>query len=561
MNIKEEIKSLVYQVLENYVDKEDIVIEYPKDRKMGDYALPCFTYAKVMHKSPVAIANELKEVLNSDVFEKVEVVNGYVNVFINKKYLTNNIINEIIENKEKFGDNNIGEGKTIVIDYSSPNIAKPFGVGHLRSTVIGNALRNIAIKNGYKVVSINYLGDWGTQFGKLVYAYKKWGNEEEVRKRPIDELKRLYVKFHEEAEKDPSLDDEGRKAFKLLEDKDAESLSIWKWFSEESIKEFNKTYDLLGINNFDSWQGESFYNDKMDRVVNELKDKNLLEQSEGAMIVNLEGDIAPALIKRSDGATLYITRDLAAAIYRKETYDFDEALYVVGNEQTLHFNQLKQVLGKLGYDWNKDVHHISFGMILQNGKKMSTRQGKSVKLHDVLLEAISLASKYINERNSDIENKENISHKIGVGAVIFNDLKNYRTNDIEFNLEDILKFEGETGPYIQYTYARIMSLLSNKKDIHVNFDDIDINEYEWYLIFKLNQFKDVVVSAKVNYDPSLIAKYLIDISQDFNKWYANEKFIDENQVQTESRLLVAYAASIVLKEGMRLLGIEALNKM
>ncbi|MBE6151958.1 MAG: arginine--tRNA ligase [Firmicutes bacterium] len=561
MNIKEEIKNLVYKVLENHVNKEDIVIEYPKDRKMGDYALPCFTYAKVLHKAPVAIANELKEALNSDLFEKVEVVNGYVNVFINKKNLTKNIINEIITNKENFGNSDIGEGKTIVIDYSSPNIAKPFGVGHLRSTVIGNALRNIAIKNGYKVISINYLGDWGTQFGKLVYAYKNWGNEEAVRKNPIDELKRLYVKFHEEAEKNPSLDDEGRRAFKLLEDKDPESLSIWKWFSDESIKEFNKTYELLGINNFDSWQGESFYNDKMDRVVDELIAKNLLEESEGAMIVNLEGDIAPALIKRSDGATLYITRDLAAAIYRKETYNFDEALYVVGNEQTLHFNQLKQVLGKLGYDWNKNVHHIPFGMILQNGKKMSTRQGKSVKLHDVLLEAIGLAKQYIDERNGDIEDKENISHKIGVGAVIFNDLKNYRTNDIEFNLEDILKFEGETGPYIQYTYARIMSLLNNRQDITINFDEIAINEYEWYLIFKLNQFKDTIISSKANYDPSLIAKYLIDISQDFNKWYANEKFIDENIVQTQSRLLIAYATSIVLKEGMRLLGIDALNKM
>lgn len=561
MNIKEEIKTLVYQVLKDYINKEDIVIEYPKDRKMGDYAIPCFTYAKAMHTSPISIAEKIKDGLTSDLIEKVEVVNGYVNVFINKKVFANNVINEIIDAQENFGNSDLGNNKTIVIDYSSPNIAKPFGVGHLRSTVIGNALRNICEKNGYKVVSINYLGDWGTQFGKLICAYKKWGNEEEVRKNPIDELKRLYVKFHDEAEHDPSLDEEGRKAFKLLEEKDPESLQIWKWFSEESIKEFNKTYDLLGINNFDSWQGESFYNDKMDRVVHELEEKKLLEESEGALIVKLDDDIAPALIKRSDGATLYITRDLAAAIYRKETYKFDEALYVVGNEQTLHFNQLKQVLSKLGYNWSDDVHHIPFGMILQNGKKMSTRQGKSVKLHDVLLEAISLASKYIEERNNNIEDKERISHKIGVGAVIFNDLKNYRTNDIEFNLEDILKFEGETGPYIQYTYARIMSLLNNKNNIDVDFSKVEINEYEWYLIFKLYQFKDIVVSAKLNYDPSLISKYLIDIAQDFNKWYANEKLIDNDSYQTESRLLVAYATSIILKEGMRLLGIEALNKM
>lgn len=561
MNIKEQIKQMVCDALDNGVNIDSIVVENPKDRKMGDYALPCFTYAKLLHKSPMIIAGEISTKLNSELFEKVEVVNGYVNIFLNKKELTNKVVNEIIDKNSEYGNSDIGNGKCVVIDYSSPNIAKPFGVGHLRSTVIGNALRNICEKNGYKVVSINYLGDWGTQFGKLVYAYNKWGNEEEVKKHPIDELKRLYVKFHEEAENNPVLDEEGRHAFKLLEDGDPKSIELWKWFSEESIKEFNKTYDLLGINNFDSWHGESFYNDKMDRVVRELEVKNLLEESEGASIVRLEGDIAPALIKRSDGATLYITRDLAAAIYRKETYKFDEALYVVGNEQTLHFNQLKQVLSKLEYNWSNDVHHIPFGMILQNGKKMSTRQGKSVKLHDVLVEAIELAKKYIEERNSDLDNKDEISHKIGVGAVIFNDLKNYRTNDIEFNLEDILKFEGETGPYIQYTYARIMSLLNNRKNIEVDFNNVDINEYAWYLIFKLYQFDEIVKQAKIDYDPSLIAKYLIDIAQDFNKWYANEKFIDSDEYKTEARLLIASATSVVLKEGMRLLGIQALNKM
>ena len=555
--IKYEIKKIVSSSLG--ISAENIIIENPKDRKMGDYALPCFTYAKMLHKSPIVIANEIKDNFNDTLFEKVEVVNGYVNLFINKNVLADNIINKIIKEGSNYGNNDIGKDKTVVIDYSSPNIAKPFGVGHLRSTVIGNALRNICEKNGYKVIGINYLGDWGTQFGKLIYAYHRWGNEEEVRKHPIDELKRLYVKFHEEAEKDPSLDDEGRRAFKLLEDRDPESIKLWKWFSEESIKEFNETYNLLGINNFDSYQGESFYNDKMDRVVDELESKKLLEISEGASVVKLDGDIAPALIKRSDGATLYITRDLAAAIYRKDTYKFDEALYVVGNEQTLHFNQLKQVLNKLGYDWYVDIHHIPFGMILQDGKKMSTRHGKSIKLHDVLIEAIGLAYKYIEDR--DLENKEEISNKIGVGAVIFNDLKNYRTNDIGFNLEDILKFEGETGPYIQYTYARIMSLLNNKKNIEIDFKNIVISEYEWYLIFKLYQFSDIIKQAKLGYDPSLLAKYLIDIAQDFNKWYANEKFITDDDYQTESRLLVSSAASIVLKEGMRLLGIEALNKM
>ena len=555
--IKDRIKKIVSSILG--INEDNIIIEMPKDRKMGDYALPCFTYAKLLHKSPIEIANDIKNNLENELFENVEVVNGYVNLFINKKILTNTTINTIVKDGSNYGNSDIGKNKTIVIDYSSPNIAKPFGVGHLRSTVIGNALRNICEKNGYKVIGINYLGDWGTQFGKLIYAYHKWGNEEEVKKHPIDELKRLYVKFHEEAEKDPKLDDEGRHAFKLLEEQDPESIKLWKWFSEESIKEFNETYNLLRINNFDSYQGESFYNDKMDRVVDELEAKNLLEISEGASVVKLDSDIAPALIKRTDGATLYITRDLAAAIYRKETYNFDEALYVVGNEQTLHFNQLKQVLNKLGYSWADNIHHISFGMILQDGKKMSTRHGKSVKLHDVLIEAINLAMKYIEDR--DLENKKEISNKIGVGAVIFNDLKNYRTNDIEFNLEDILKFEGETGPYIQYTYARIMSLLNNRKNIDVDFQNININEYEWYLIFKLYQFSDIIKQAKIGYDPSIVAKYLIDVSQDFNKWYANEKFITDDDYETESRLLVSFATSIVLKEGMRLLGIEALEKM
>lgn len=562
MNLKENIK----KVLENYfndIPDLSIVIENPKDRKMGDYALPCFSYAKLLKKAPNVIAEEIKEYLinNCSFLSSIEVVGGYVNVFLDKHMLAEEIIKKILVEKSEYGKNNFGEGKTIVIDYSSPNIAKPFGVGHLRSTVIGNALRNICLKNGYKVVGINYLGDWGTQFGKLICAYNLWGNEEEIKNNPIDELKRLYVKFHAEAETNPELEDMARKAFKDLEDGNEESLKLWKWFRDESLLEFKKTYDLLGINDFDSWQGESFYNDKMDGVVEELEKKGLLEESQGAMIVSLKEELPPALIKRSDGATLYITRDLAAALYRKKEYNFTEALYVVGNEQALHFEQLKEVLSKMDYDWNKDIHHISFGLILQNGKKMSTRQGKSVKLHDVLVEAINLSKQYMIDRNASLDDIELASEKIGVGAVIFNDLKNYRTNDVEFHLEDILRFEGETGPYLQYTYARIMSLLENKKELNVSFDDVNLSEYEWYLIFNLYQFSDVIKRAKDNYDPSEIAKYLINLAQDFNKWYATERFIDSDELQTESRLLVADAAAIVIKEGMRLLGIEVLNKM
>ncbi|NLL44688.1 MAG: arginine--tRNA ligase [Mollicutes bacterium] len=561
MDLKKIIKNDIYEILKGYLQIDDIVVEYPKDRKMADYAIPCFGLAKIMKKNPNDIALMIKDSIKNEIYEKIEVVNGYVNIFLNKKKITKLILETILSEKENYGSNDIGKGKTIVIDYSSPNIAKPFGVGHLRSTVIGNALKHICEKNGYKVIGINYLGDWGTQFGKLIAAYKRWGDEETVKKNPIDELKNLYVKFHAEAEKNPDLEEEGRKYFKALEDGDKECLMLWEWFKNESIKEFNKTYELLGVTNFDSYHGEAFYNDKMDKVVDELKEKGLLETDEGAEIIRLDEDLPPALIKRSDGATLYITRDLAAVFYRKKTYNFDEALYVVGNEQTLHFKQLKEVLKKMGYPWYNDIHHISFGMVLQDGKKMSTRYGKSVKLYDVLLEAIGLARKYIEERNADLDNKDEVSRQIGVGAVIFNDLKNYRTNDIEFNLEDILKFEGETGPYIQYTYARIQSLLSHKQNIKIDYNNIDINEYTWNVVFKLYSFGEYIRRSKERYDPSEIAKYLIDLAQDFNKLYANEKFIDNNKELTEFRLTVSETVAIVLKVGMRLLGVDVTNKM
>lgn len=561
MNLKQIIQKDIHEILKEYIELENILIETPRDRKLGDYALPCFPYSKVMRKSPNDIANLIKENLKGEIYETVNVVNGYLNILVNKKIVSEYVINVILDNKNNYGSNNIGTGKTIVIDYSSPNIAKPFGVGHLRSTVIGNALKNICEKNGYKVIGINHLGDWGTQFGKLIYAYQKWGDEEKVKSNPIDELTRLYVKFHQEVENSPELEDEGRRNFKKLEDGDPECLRLWDWFKNESLKEFEKTYDLLGVNKFDYNTGESFYNDKMEPVIKELFSKNLLELSEGAYVVRLGDDMPPALVQRSDGATLYITRDLAAAFYRKNNYDFDEALYVVGNEQTLHFTQLKLVLDKMGYEWSKDIHHIGFGLILQDGKKMSTRQGKSVKLHDVLVEAVNLAKKYIEERSPKLLNKDKVSCQIGVGAVIFNDLKNYRTSDIDFNLDDILKFEGETGPYIQYTYARIKSLLKYKQNLEINYNDIEINEYTWNLIFKLYDFPNVVVRAKENYDPSEIAKYIIELARDFNKFYAFEKIIDQDIEKTQFRLSICEIVSIILKEGMNLLGIDVPEEM
>lgn len=555
--MQEIIKENIYNILKEYgIEKNDIVLEKPKTREMGDYAAPCFTYAKILHKSPNDIANMLKE--NIKDFD-IEVVNGYANIFLNKEVITKEVITRVLEEQDNYGSNNMGENKTVVIDYSSPNIAKPFGVGHLRSTVIGEALKRISLKCGYKVVGINHLGDWGTQFGKLIYAYLTWGSEEDLKENPIEELRKLYVKFHSCAEKDPSLDDEGRKWFKKLEDGDETALKLWQQFRDFSIVEFDKTYKLLGINNFDSNAGEAFYNDKMDRVVNELNDKNLLVEDDGAMIVKLNDDMPPALIKRTDGATLYITRDLAAAIYRKETYNFDEALYVVGNEQTLHFKQLKLVLEKMGYPWANEIHHINFGMILEDGKKMSTRSGKSVGLHSLLEEAISRAKKHIEEKNPNLENKEEVSEYVGVGAVIFNDLKNYRTNDIEFNLEDILEFSGNTGPYLQYTYARICSLLEKKTN--TKYQKMSINEDIWNIVFAIYQFSDIITKSKQDYDPSIIAKYLLDLANAFNKFYANTRIIDDNLEETEFRLDICNITAITLSVGLNLLGIHAIPQM
>lgn len=541
------------------IEKDDIIIEIPKDRALGDFAMPCFGLAKKMHQNPSIIASNILEKMDKSNFDNIEIKNGYINFFLNKRKTVENIINSVLNEKDKYANSDIGNGKNIVIDYSAPNIAKPFGVGHLRSTVIGNAIKNIYKKLGYNVIGINYLGDCGTQFGKLIYAYETWGNPEEVKKNPIRELNKLYVKFHEEAEKNPSLNDEGRRIFKELEDGNHKYKEIWKWFRDESILEFKKTYDLLKINDFEVWSGESFYIEPAKDVIKELDNKHLLQISEGATIIDLGSDMAPALIKRTDGATLYITRDLAALLDRKKTYDFEEALYVVGNEQTLHFNQIKAVINKMGYDFSNQIHHIPFGLVLQDGKKMSTRKGKTVILHDVLVEAVNLASTYVKEHVS--ENIDEVSKMVGVGAVIFNDLKNYRTNDIDFNLQDILKFEGETGPYLQYTYARIKSLLSHKINTEINYNEIVIDEYIWNIVFKLSDFKNIIIKAKEGYDPSIIAKYLLELAGLFNKFYANVKIIDNDEINSAFRLNVAEAVSIVIKEGLRILGIETPNKM
>lgn len=540
------------------IDINDVIVEIPKERSLGDYAVPCFSFAKKLHKNPIMIANEIKEKINQNYFDSIEVKNGYLNFFLKKKNIVKFIINKILDEKSDYGSNKLGLDKTIVIDYSAPNIAKPFGVGHLRSTVIGNAIKNICKKLGYNVIGINYLGDCGTQFGKLIYAYLTWGDKNEVLKNPIKELNKLYVRFHTEAKDNSALDDEARKIFKEIEDGNPKYLEIWQWFRDESIKEFMKTYELLNINEFESWSGESFYLEKAKDVLIELEEKNLLVQSEGATIINLD-DLPPALVKRTDGATLYVTRDIAALLDRKKIYNFDEALYVVGNEQTLHFKQLKEIVRKMGYDFYDNIQHIPFGLVLTGGKKMSTRGGSAVSLHEVLEDSVKRAKEYVS--NHIESNIDEISSQIGVGAVIFNDLKNYRANDIDFNLDDILKFEGETGPYLQYTYARINSLLSHKINTVINYNDVEINDYIWNIIFKLSDFENVIVKAKENYDPSLLARYLLELAGLFNKFYANCKVIDENKQNQAFKLEICGAVSIVIKEGLRILGVQTPDKM
>ncbi len=561
MKYVQEFASALYANVQDELTMDQIVqlIEKPKYSNQGDLAFPCFSLSKTRRKAPQAIASEISEQLSSPLFEKVEVVGGYINVFLKKDAVLQEVLQNILKEKEQYGRNHDGDNKVVTIDMSSPNIAKPFSMGHLRSTVIGNALSLIFQKNGYETVKINHLGDWGTQFGKLITAYKKWGSEEAVREHPIKELLKLYVKFHDEVVNDPSLDDDARKWFKLLEDGNAEAKELWQWFRDESLKEFSTIYDLMKIE-FDSFAGEAFYNDKMDVIIDLLTEKNLLTLSDGAEVVNLDDqELPPALIRKSDGATLYATRDLAAAYYRQNTYQFSKALYVVGNEQSHYFKQLKAVLKKMQFDWAEEVVHIPFGMMLTDGRKMSTRKGKVVLLDEVLKESIDTVLNTINDRNPNLPDKEKVAETVGVGAVVFHDLKNYRCNDIEFSLEDMLRFEGETGPYVQYTHARACSLL--RKGDWQEDSKIDLHgEEEWAIIKELQEFPEVVRKACEKYDPSLVAKYAINLAQTFNKYYGEVRILAEDE-QKNSRLTLVYCVTVVLEEALRLLGLGAPKEM
>ncbi|ARU60002.1 arginine--tRNA ligase [Tumebacillus avium] len=547
------------------------MLETPKDPKMGDLAFPCFQLAKTLRKAPPVIAAEVAEQLAPALKEagvpvaNVQVVGAYINFFLDQQAVAGDVIAAVLTQKEQYGHSSLGGGANVTIDLSSPNIAKPFSMGHLRSTVIGNALANILEKLGYNPVRINHLGDWGTQFGKLIVAYKKWGSEEAVRANPIPELLRLYVKFHDEAKEHPELEDQGREWFKKLEDGDEEAAQLWQWFRDESLKEFNKTYELMGIK-FDSLHGEAFYNDKMDRVVKELEEKGLLVEDEGAMVVKLdEYDMPPCLIKKSDGATLYATRDLAAALYRQDSYQFAKALYVVGGEQRLHFKQVFKVLEKMGYDFAKEMHHIPFGMMLKDGKKMSTRKGKVILLDEVLQNAIDDVKKVIAEKNPTLENANKVAEQVGVGAIIFHDLKNFRLNDINFSLEEMLTFEGETGPYVQYTHARANSIL--RKAGYVENAGVTLPEgalegpEAWAVVTLLLNFPNIIQRAGEDFDPSALGKYIIDLAQAFNKFYANVRVLAEDEAVKQARLQLVAATATVLKEGLRLLGLEAPAEM
>ncbi|MCO5462076.1 arginine--tRNA ligase [Enterococcus faecium] len=563
MNNKDLVTKAVYDVVKDDLTLEQVeqLLENPKSAEHGDVAFPAFSLAKVYRKAPQQIAADLAEKIDSANFEKIEVVGPYLNFFMNKELISKKVLQTVVKEKEHYGDSNIGNQGTVPIDMSSPNIAKPISMGHLRSTVIGNSIGFIMEKIGYQPIRINHLGDWGTQFGKLIVAYKKWGSEEAVKAEPINELLRLYVQFHEVAETEPELNEEARAWFKRLEEGDEEAIQLWQWFRDESMKEFNKIYDLLEVQ-FDSLNGEAFYNDKMDEIVELLEEKHLLNEDKGAEIVDLSAyDLNPALIKKSDGATLYITRDLAAALYRKRTYDFKQSLYVVGNEQSYHFKQLKAVLKEMGFDWSDDMHHIPFGLITQGGKKLSTRKGKIVLLEEVLNEAIQSAKEQISEKNPDLENKDVVAKQVGVGAVIFHDLKNDRLNTFDFNLEEVVRFEGETGPYVQYTHARAVSLLEKAGFVPSETADYALNDdISWEVVKLVQKYPETVLSAGEKYEPSVIAKHAIKLAQAFNKYYAHTKILADDE-QKEARLALVYAVTVLLKEDLRLLGLHAPDKM
>ena len=567
INLKEEIAKLISeQVADLSYDEIRNMIETPQESKMGDYAFPCFRLAKVLRKAPPLIAKDIAEAIaDNDIFEKVEQVNAYVNMFISKEEFVEEVIDEVMDKGDEYGRSNIGEGKPVIVEFSSPNIAKPFHIGHIRSTVIGNSINLLWDAMGYKVTRINHLGDYGTQFGKMIVAYRHWGNEEDVRREPIKTLLHYYTKFHEEAEKDPSLDDEARETFAKLEQGGKEETELWQWFRDESLKEFTRVYKMLGIE-YDSYAGESFYSDKMPAVVQELKDKNILVESNGAEIVDLEPyGLTPAPILKSDGSTLYITRDLACAKYRKATYDFYKNIYVVASQQNLHFQQLKKILELMGYEWAKDIVHVPFGLVSLEEGTMSTRAGRVVFLEDVLNRAIEETREIIKEKGVATDNIEETARQVGVGAVVFNELSNNRIKDYVFSWKQVLDFNGETGPYVQYTYARCASILRNAGEDANDLKGFDpsyiTGDAAYTLAKEIYALTDVIIEAGEKYEPSILTRHIVDMAQAFNKFYHDEHILTDDKEERKAKLALVVAAKTAIKNGLRLLGMEAPERM
>ncbi len=568
INFKNIVANAISKVVNINETEIEMSIEKPKGSENGDYAFPCFRLAKELHKAPQMIANDIKENIKVDENQitKIEVVGGYLNFFINKEILVEEVLNEMSEDKE-YGKSTIGNGKNIVIDYSAPNIAKPFHIGHLRSTVIGAALYKIYKYLGYNVTGINHLGDYGTQFGKLIEGYKLWGNEYNIEENPIDELTKIYIRINQACKEDEKVLENCRNNFKKLEDGDKYCVEIWQKFRELSLKEFQKVYDILG-SKFDSWNGEAFYSDKMPEVIEILNKTGKLVESEGAKIIDLEdkGINTPCIIEKSNGSSTYATRDLAAIMYRARTYDFDKALYITSYEQVLHFKQVFEVAKLLGLDekYTNGLEHVAFGMVLLPTGKMSTREGTSIKLSDLLNEAISRAKAIIEQKNPELENKDEVAKKVGVGAVIFNDLANNRVKDEIFDWDTILNFQGETGPYIQYTYVRTKSVIEKAggvPDISEVNSELLQDEYSIKLLKLIYDFEDVLVQVTDKNEPSILSRYLIDVAKAYSNFYNENKIINDDKNLQNARVYLTYSAGIILKTGAGLLGIEMPDKM
>ena len=568
LDLKKEIAKMLANAIE-YEEKElEEYIEIPKDTKMGDYAFPCFRLAKELKKSPIMIANDIKEKIKVDenIIEKIEVVNGYLNIYVNKETLVKEVLKQTYEQKEKYGSSEEGKGKNIIVEYSSPNIAKPFHIGHLRSTVIGNALYHLYQFLGYNVVGINHLGDWGTQFGKMIEGYKRWGKEYTIDENPIDELTKIYVRINNLCKEDETVLEECRLNFKKLEDGDPYCREVWQKFRDLSLKEFQRIYDMLGVK-FDSMNGEAFYSDKMPEIIDILDNKGKTQRSQGAKIIDLEDKgMPPLILEKSNESTTYATRDLAAILYRSRTYDFDKCLYIVAYEQNLHFKQVFEVAKMLGIDekYTKGLIHVPFGMIRSKNGKMSTREGTIIKLEEILLEAIERAKQIIEEKNPELEEKEEVAKKVGIGAVIFNDLYNNRIKDEIFDWDTMLNFQGETGPYLQYIYVRTNSILE-KINYKPEIENIDINqltnENSIGILKLVYTFHDIIKQAVQKNEPSILSRYLIELAQKYSSFYNDNKILIEEEKVQNARLYLTYIVGQTLKTGAGLLGIEMPNKM